>query len=108
MGNTGHGREALLLRALTSCESERTHRAAMKTAEKTDEARPSTDITREFQRAFHSFGAGLAEKTEDRFAHRRQRIHFFADRDLTFVTKIRRNMQEFIGSIFDCLNYVRM
>src|SRR5947207_3791402 len=66
MGNTRHGRETLLLRALAGGESERTHRAPVESTEKSDKARASANIPRQFQCAFHRFGAGLAEETEHR------------------------------------------
>src|SRR2546427_11788629 len=101
MGDTRHGRETLLLRALARSESQRTHRASVETTEKADEARASTDITRQFQCAFHRFSAGLAEETEHRLPHRRQGIDFFAECDLPFMRKIGRNVEELSGSILD-------
>src|SRR5205807_4011848 len=105
MGDTRHGREALLLRALARGESERTHRAPVETTEKANETRASTDITREFQGAFHRFGTRLAEETEHWLSHWRQCIDFFAERDLFFMRKIRRNVQELIGCMLDRLNH---
>src|SRR5439155_3231256 len=69
MGDTRHGSAALLLGLLTGSESQRTHRAPVETAEKADESRSSTDIARQFQCAFHRFGAGLAEETQHRLPH---------------------------------------
>src|SRR6185295_3518181 len=60
VGDTRHGRATLLLGLLTGSESQRTHRAPVETTEKADESRASTDIARQFQCAFHRFGAGLA------------------------------------------------
>src|SRR5258708_21409559 len=108
MSDTRHCREkALLLRALAGSEGQRTHRAPVETTEKADEARASTDITRQFQGAFYRFGAGLAEETEHRLSHRRERIDFLAQCDLPFMRKIRRNVQELIGRILDRLNHLR-
>src|SRR5438105_8569707 len=108
MGDTRHSRETLLLRALAGGESERTHRAPVESTEKSDEARASTDIARQFQCAFHRFSAGLAEETEHWLAHRRERIYFFAECDLLFMRKIRRNVEELIGRILDRLNHQRV
>src|SRR5204863_9740574 len=108
MGDTRHGRETLLLRALAGGESERTHRAPVESTEKSDKARASANIPRQFQCAFYRFGAGLAEETEHRLPHRRERIDLFSECDLLFVRKIRRNVQELIGRILDRLNHLRV
>src|SRR5207244_9316610 len=95
MRDARHGREkTLLLRTLAGGESQGTHRAPVKTTQKADEARASSDITRQLQCAFHRFGARLTEKTKHRLAHRRQCVDFFAECDLPLMAKIRRNVQE--------------
>ena len=80
----------------------------METTEKADESRASTDIARQFQCAFHRFGAGLAEKTLHRLPHRCQCIDLFGEGDLPFVPVIRRNVQKPICSVFDRLNHLRV
>src|SRR2546421_5054795 len=70
VGDARHRGAALLLGLLTGSKSERPHRAPVKTAEKTNESRTSTNVARQFQCTFHRFSAGLAEKTEHRLAHR--------------------------------------
>ena len=105
MRDARHRREkTLLLRTLAGGESQGTHRAPVKTTQKADEARASSDITRQLQCAFHRFGARLTEKTKHRLAHRRQCVDFFAQCDLLLMAKIRRNVQELIGCVLDSLN----
>src|SRR5271155_5383132 len=54
--------EALLLGVLARREGQRAHGAAVKAAEKSDEASAPGDVARELERSFHAFRPGLCEK----------------------------------------------
>ena len=109
MRDARHGRrKALLLRVLARGEGERSHGAAMESAEEADEARASADVARELERAFDGLGAGLAEEAHGRLAERRSLRDALAEPDHFLVPEIARDVHELAGRLADGGDHLRM
>src|SRR5437764_14385543 len=101
----GHERtEAAALDRLAGRERERSHRAAVKAAEKGDDVLPSRRIARELEARLDRLGAGVAEKRSDTALDRRDRRELLRQPHLRLVVEVGpRHVQEFLRLLGDRL-----